>query len=261
MKQLVVLLVLMLCSCSSDKEWKMVWNDEFNYSGLPDSTKWNFDTVGNSIGWGNNEQQFYTDSNTKNVMVNNGTLIITAHKELLGDKNYTSARLTTKGKGDWLYGKIEVRIKVSPGNGLWPAVWMLPTENSYGKWPNSGEIDIMEYVGYDRGVVHSTAHTKKHNHILGTQMGNSLNIPDLESDFHVYSIEWDENCWKSFVDGKHYYTYTNDGTGYESWPFDQKFHLIINLAVGGNWGGIKGIDDTIFPSSIEVDYVRVYKKI
>ena len=243
----------------AQRHWKMVWSDEFNYYGLPNERKWNYDTIGNSYGWGNNEAQWYTYANTRNAFVSNGTLKIKAIRENIRGKKYSSARLTTKNKGDWKYGKIEVKAKLPAGNGTWPAIWMLPTDWVYGEWPDSGEIDIMEHVGSDPDSVLSTSHSRSYNHMIGTQKGNTIYLPTATKQFHVYTLEWDENEWRSYVDGKKYFTYKNDGTGSGVWPYDQRFHLILNLAIGGGLGGRKGIDDNLFPHVFEIDYVRVYQ--
>ncbi|OFX32005.1 MAG: glycoside hydrolase [Bacteroidetes bacterium GWF2_42_66] len=242
-----------------NEPWKLVWSDEFNYQGLPDSTKWNYDTRGNEYGWGNNEAQWYTVANPENCRVENGYLLITAKKEPVFNKKYSSVRLTTKGKGDWKYCKVEVRAKLPSGNGTWPAIWMLSTDNPYGGWPKSGEIDIVEHVGFNPDTVFSTVHTGKFNHMIGTQVGKKTGLPTATTAFHVYTTEWNEKEIRSFVDGIHYFTFRNNGEGFEAWPFDQPFHLILNLAIGGGLGGKKGIDDSLFPHSMEVDYVRVYK--
>lgn len=238
--------------------WELVWDDEFDYAGLPDSEKWNFDTAGNSQGWGNNELQWYTEDK-ENAFVENGILTITALREEMKSKQYTSARLTTKGKGDWLYGRLEVKAKLPIGKGTWSAIWMLPTDNVYGGWPCSGEIDIVEHVGYDSDSVYSTVHTEKYNHIINTQVGNSTGC-NSTSEFHIYSLEWDENEIRSYIDDKLYFTFYNDKEGQQAWPFDQEFHLLINLAIGGDWGAREGIDDSSFPHRMEIDYVRIYKK-
>jgi len=149
--------------------YELVWSDEFNYSGLPDGSKWSYDTDGNAGGWGNNEAQFYTSGRLKNAEVKDGVLSINAIKEDYEGRKYTSARLVTRGKGDWLYGKVEVRAKLPDGRGMWPAIWILPTDWSYGGWPASGEIDIMENVGYDPFVIVASAHTQAYNHVQGTQ--------------------------------------------------------------------------------------------
>lgn len=261
---LLTLLFLVAASCrvqqNSTEKWRLVWSDEFNYRGLPDSKKWNYDTVGNSFGWGNNEAQWYTVANPQNVKVNNGLLQITAIRHDSNGKKYTSCRLTTKNKGDWKYGRIVVRAKMPSGNGTWPAIWMLPTANVYGEWPNSGEIDIMEHVGSNPNVVLSTSHTLAFNHIIGNQETKNFDLPTATTDFHIFTLEWDEREWRSYVDDNLYFTYKNNGTDWKAWPYDQKFHLILNLAIGGGLGGTKGIDDTLFPHTFEIDYVRVYQR-
>jgi beta-glucanase (GH16 family) len=234
----------------------LVWSDEFDYSGLPDPVRWGYDEGGH--GWGNNELQYYTRNRTQNARVENGVLIIEAVKEAYSGRDYTSARLVTRGKGDWLYGRIEARAKLPGGRGTWSAIWMLPTDWAYGNWPSSGELDIMEHVGYDPQKVYGTAHTEVYNHKLGTQKGGSFTGTDWETGFHVYAIEWDENSVSFFVDNQKYYTFVNEGS-WEKWPFDKRFHLILNLAIGGSWGAVQGVDDNIFPTRMEVDYVRVYQ--
>lgn len=240
--------------------WTLVWSDEFDYTGLPDPDKWSYDTEGNAWDWGNNEAQHYTESNEQNVFVSEGAMRITAIKKEEGGKQYTSARMITKGKGDWLYGRFEIRAKLPTGNGTWPAIWMLPTDWEYGGWPASGEIDIMENVGYDPATIVGSAHTEAYNHAINTHKNAEINCPDCFGDFHVYALEWEENEYRIYLDDTLYFTFVNEGTGYKAWPFDKRFHLLINLAVGGNWGGQKGIDDSLFPHIFEIDYVRVYQK-
>ncbi|WP_262246668.1 glycoside hydrolase family 16 protein [Parapedobacter soli] len=241
-------------------EWELVWGDEFDYEGLPDPKKWSYDTRGNSYGWGNNELQWYKIESLKNTEVNNGTLKIRAHKEPTSGKNYSSGRIMSKYKGDWLYGKIEVSAKLPRGNGTWPAIWMLSTENHYGTWPKSGEIDIMEHVGFDPDTVFSTTHTAKYNHVKGTQKKGKIGCPTVTTAFHKYTLEWEKDEYKVYVDDQLIFTYLNDGEGPESWPYNRPFHLILNLAIGGNLGGKKGVDDSLFPHTYEIDYVRVYQK-
>ena len=241
--------------CTQD--WKLVWSDEFNYQGLPDSSKWNYDIGGD--GWGNNEAEFYTGKRLENARVENGNLIIEAKKENWQNKNYTSARLVTKGKGDWSHGRIEVRAKLPKGRGSWPAIWMLGSKTPL-NWPDDGEIDIMEHVGYDPGVIHASTHCKKYNHIIHTQKTATINVPDFADAYHIYAVEWDAEKLSIFVDDKKYFSIVNEHTGYEAWPFSQPMHLLLNIAVGGNWGGQKGVDDSIFPIQMLVDYVRVYQK-
>jgi beta-glucanase (GH16 family) len=237
----------------------LLWSDEFSYTGLPDAGKWNFDTDGNSSGWGNNEAQYYTSSRLENAEVRDGYLHINAIKEEYKGFHYTSARLRTKGTGDWVYGRMEIRAKLPDGRGMWPAIWMLPTDWAYGGWPESGEIDIMENVGFDPYVIVASAHTETYNHVLGTQKNNKITVNTCYSDFHVYALEWESNEYRIFVDDSLYFTFKNEGTGYKVWPFDKRFHLLLNIAVGGNWGGARGIDDSIFPRTMLVDYVRVYQ--
>ncbi len=237
--------------------WKMVWNDEFDGSGLPDPNKWNYDIGGH--GWGNNELEYYTAGRTKNARVENGRLIIEAVRESIEGKEYSSARMVTRDRASWNQGKIEVRAKLPKGIGTWPAIWMLADTRPL-KWPDDGEIDIMEHVGFDQGTVHGTIHTLKYNHIIGTQKANQIKVNDCSENFHTYQMEWDKDSLKIGMDGNYYFTYKNEGSGYEAWPFENKFYLILNVAVGGNWGGSKGVDAAIWPQRMEVDYVRVYQK-
>ena len=245
-------------------EWQPVWCDEFNYEGLPDNTKWGYDVGGH--GWGNNELQYYTGSDIDNAYVDNGYLTIEAFKENIGGREYSSARLITKNKAEWLYGKVQVRAKVPGGKGTWPAIWLLPTDWEYGGWPDSGEIDVMEYVGYGKDVLHSTIHTGAFNHSIGTQVGKSRTVQGMEDEFHVYEMEWEPNVIRFYVDGILFYTVSYDPDDssnvapWEAWSFDKDFHLIINLAFGGNWGGATGIDESLDHMKFEVDYVRVYQK-
>ncbi len=245
---------------SSDKQ--LVWQEEFDYTGAPDSTRWGYDLrdgCPNSCGWGNNEAEFYT-KDLKNARVENGMLIIEARKESLGGKAFTSSRLVTKFHGDWKYGRIEVRAKLPRGKGTWPAIWMLSTDWKYGGWPASGEIDIMEHVGFDPGVIHGTLHSEKYNHVKQTQQEGKITILDCQDSFHVYAIDWSENQVNFLVDNKIYYSVKrNPNDDFTGWPFDQRFHLILNIAVGGNWGGMKGVDPDIWPQQMLVDYVRVYQ--
>ena len=249
-----------ICSCSTQVPQmkdgkKLVWSEEFNYNGLPDSSKWNYDVGGD--GYGNNEAQFYTKNRLENARVENGNLVIEARKENWENSKYTSARLLTRGKHAWKYGVFEVRAKLPKGRGTWPAIWMM-SENMK-EWPDDGELDIMEHVGYNQGFIHATAHTKKYNHIINTQKTDTLFVKDASEKFHVYKMDWSAEKIDVFVDDKKFYTYINSEKTYEAWPFDQPFFMILNLAVGGNWGGKEGLDDTIFPQKFYVDYVRVYQ--
>jgi len=237
----------------------LVWSDEFDYTGLPDASKWSYDTDGNANGWGNNEKEYYTNGRIQNAEVKGGYLYINTIKEDFQGFKYTSARLVTRTKGDWLYGRIEVKAKLPDGRGMWPAIWMLPTDWAYGNWPASGEIDIMENVGYNPFVIVASSHTDTYNHVLGTQKSNTMTVADCYTNFHVYALEWEATEFRIYVDDTLYFTFKNEGTGYKAWPYDKRFHLLLNVAVGGNWGGVQGIDDTIFPRSMIVDYVRVYQ--
>ena len=277
MKQLffsaTFLSVLLLGSCAKDNNlqdadadpvasapdgYQLVWNDEFNVNGLPDATKWSYDVGGN--GWGNNESQYYTDSRVKNSEVKGGCLYINAIKEDFEGKQYTSARLVTRTKGDWLYGRVEVKAKLPMGTGMWPAVWMLSTDRAYPGLFGSGEIDIMEHLGHIPYFVAATVQTKSYNALIGTHKNAIVNVPDCYTNFHKYILEWDANELRFYVDSRLYHSFKNEGTGYLVWPFDKRFHLILNIAVGGTYGGQMGIDDSIFPQSMVVDYVRVYQK-
>lgn len=267
MKYLSFILVILVffaisvgCGHSPSKDYQLVWSDEFDNTGLPDPGKWSFDTIGNALGWGNNELQYYTFEKIENAKVENGVLTITALLEEINSKKYTSARLTTRGKGDWLYGRFEIKAKLPTGNGMWSAIWMLPSEWEYGGWPDSGEIDIMENVGFDPDTIVATAHTKSYNHKIGTQKTARIFVPTCSDEFHVYSLEWEPEEYRVYVDNSHCFTFENEHTGPDKWPFDKRFHLLLNIAVGGDWGGQKGIHDSIFPQKMVIDYVRVYQK-
>lgn len=249
--------VLMTASLQAQSCYQLVWQDEFDYTGKPDPDKWGYDIGGH--GWGNNELQYYTDD-AKNAYVEDGVLEIKAIKEPTNGSNYSSARLVTKNKGDWLYGKIVVKAQLPTGRGTWPAIWMLPTDWEYGGWPASGEIDIMEHVGYDQNKVHGTVHTDAFNHLKGTQKGGHQMVNTASEDFHEYSVEWDADKIDFFIDGNWYFSFANTDVDFREWPFDKRFHLILNIAIGGSWGGVQGVDDAIFPQSMKVDYVRVYQK-
>lgn len=250
---LFILFIISFAQAQSKKD--LVWSDEFDYEGFPAEDKWRYDVGGH--GWGNHELQYYTEKDQDNVSVKNGSLIITARKENYEGNPYTSCKLTTKGKADWLYGRFEIKAKLPSGKGTWPAIWMLPNVENL-KWPEDGEIDIMEHVGFDPGHVHGTVHTEAYNHRKGTQKGKQIMLNDAQDVFHVYAIEWTPEKIDWFVDDKKYHTFENAHTGNAAWPFDKPFYLILNIAVGGDWGGAQGIDEDIWPQSMEVDYVRVY---
>lgn len=234
------------------------WADEFDINGPPNLTKWSYDVGGS--GWGNNEAQYYTERDLKNARVENGILIIEAHSEVYLTNRFTSARLVSKGKGDFLYGRIEVRAKLPQGKGTWPAIWMLPTAQTYSDkyWPDNGEIDIMEHVGFDQGRVHASIHSKAFNHIQGTQKTSAIRSETVSKTFHTYRLDWTPEKIDMYFDNELYFSFDNTGQGWAEYPFDQPFHILLNLAIGGNWGGKQGIDNSVFPQRLEVDYVRVY---
>jgi beta-glucanase (GH16 family) len=258
MKNLIVLLViLMMSSCVSDrgKKWQLIWSDEFDYTGLPDSTKWDYEE-----GYiRNGEAQYYTRNRPENARVENGILIIEARRDFFHDSAYSSASLNTFNKEEFLYGRIEMRAKLPFGNGVWPAFWTLGINIPEVDWPTCGEIDIMEYVGYDTLIIYGTIHTEAYNAAIGTHKGSRIKTDKPWETFHVYAAEWFKDRIDFYLDSIKYFTYLNEGTGNDVWPFDKPQYIILNLAIGGSWGGQYGIDTTIFPQQYIVDYVRVYK--
>ena len=244
-------------SDSLSDEYELVWSDEFDTDGLPDSTKWGYDVGGH--GWGNNELEYYTEKRAKNARVENGKLLIEVHKEDFEGSKYTSARLVTKNKGDWKYGKFVIRAKLPKGKGLWAAIWMLPTKWDLGNggWPDVGEIDIMEYVGHERDTVLGTIHCNAFNGMKHTQKGKSIVKSNVENEFHDYILEWTEDKIEIFVEDQKYFEFPKSDK-WEEWPFFRDFHLILNIAIGGTLG--QNVDDSIFPRQMEIDYIRVYQK-
>lgn len=244
---------------------KLVWSDEFNATSymLPDTSKWNYD-AGNGCpqlcGWGNNELQHYMVGRKENTRVQDGQLVMEVHKESYSTAQYTSARMVTRNRAHWTYGRVTVRAKIPTGRGVWPAIWMLPVNNEYGNWPHSGEIDIMEHVGYWPDSLFGTIHTGAYNGMKNTQKTQSIFVDNLTETFHEYSIEWSPDEIMYYLDGKKYHEFRKKpGCSSEFWPFDKEFYLIMNVAVGGNWGGKFGVDEQIFPQRLVVDYVRVYQ--
>ena len=243
--------------------WKLVFSDEFEQPGAPDPKKWSYET--GMIR--NHEAQLYTDARKENARVEDGCLVIEARKEDApvpghADKvaHYTSASLSTSGHAQWLYGKVEVRAKLPAGRGTWPAIWFLPDRIAQVGWPACGEIDLMENVGFEPGRIHLSVHTKAYNPVQHTEKTTSVPVPRLDTDFHVYAMEWTPDEIRMSIDGAHHFTFANEHKSEAEWPFDHPFHLKLNLAIGGAWGGQKGIDDSIFPQKFLVDYVRVYQK-
>jgi beta-glucanase (GH16 family) len=234
------------------------WYDEFDYQGLPDPDKWGYDL--GAGGWGNGELQYYTDR-LSNAAVANGVLTITAVKESYENSNYTSTRLVSRTKGDILYGRVEVKAKLPAGRGTWPAIWMLPTDWEYGDWPKSGEIDIMEHVGYDPDVIHMSTHCEAYYWVLNNQKTATKKIEGATTSFHLYRIDWTPYAIRGYIDNQLVFTSYNEGMGPSVWPFDKRFHMILNIAVGGGWGGQQGIDDSAFPAAMEIDYLRFFKMI
>ena len=259
MKKLLTLLLLLLpftvLYAGVPQGYRLVWADEFDVDGAPDPTNWTYELM--HKGQVNNEEQAYVQS-LQNAWVEGGLLHIKAVKD---GERITSARLITRNKQHWLYGRVEARIKLPKGKGVWPAFWMMPEKSSYGGWPHSGEIDIMEFVGYMPGVVHGTVHTGEYNHMKSTQRGARTALASCSDDFHVYSVEWTAERIDVAVDGRVYFSFENDGAGNSTtWPFNHPFYIILNVAFGGGWGGAEGVDYSVLPCTMEVDWVRVYQK-
>jgi beta-glucanase (GH16 family) len=236
------------------------WADEFDGAVL-DQKKWRFDTAFNKTGWFNNEKQYYAKDRPENTRLTDGHLVIEARREALskmpdwGGQGYSSAKLVAIKPTR--YGFYEIRAKLPCARGTWPAIWMLPQS---GKWPEMGEIDIMEMVGHDANVVHATLHTGLFNHAKGTQRGAQQTIPTACTAFHRYQMEWRADAITIGIDDRAHMRVRDDQPGgHGAWPFDTPFNLILNLAIGGDWGGAKGIDDAALPQRMEVDYVRVWE--
>jgi beta-glucanase (GH16 family) len=248
-------------------DWTLVWNDEFDRDAIDDQ-KWN--KLLWRPGWVNNESQAYTDRDT-NLFIGDGKLVIrgliepgysgTDYTGTDYNADFTSGRVNTAGLATWTYGRFDIRAKLPKGNGSWPAIWMLGSNIATAGWPHCGEIDIMEHVGYDDGNIHASIHTTDYNHMIGTQKSGQVTTPTATDSFHVYSLEWDSTYIRYLVDNEPYFFIYNDSDGDEDkWPFNHSHYVILNLAVGGDWGGVQGIDPNAFPMEMEVDYVRVFKK-
>jgi beta-glucanase (GH16 family) len=235
--------------------WTLVFSDEFDADGAPDPAKWGYET-----GYiRNHEAQYYT-SRPENIHAESGNLVVESRNEAYQGYAYTSASINTLGRFEFLYGRVEVRAKLPTGNGAWPAIWTLGTNRAQAGWPACGEIDIMENVGFDPLAIHASVHTAAYNHTIGTQKTAIVNVASPSESFHVYAMEWYPDRIDIFVDGQRYFTFRNDGAGSGTWPFDKPQYLMINLAIGGSWGGQKGIDDALFPKRFLVDYVRIYRQ-
>ncbi|RYZ57492.1 MAG: glycoside hydrolase family 16 protein [Proteobacteria bacterium] len=237
-----------------DREgWKLVWSDEFDSTKI-DEKSWNFEIW--KPGRVNNELQGYTNR-PENARIEDGQLVIEARKDNYNGMEYTSARLTTQGKRSWKYGRIEAKFKVTSALGTWPAFWMMPEDQTQG-WPNCGEIDIFEQVGFDPDVVHGTTHTLDFNGVNGRS--GSKTVANLPGGYHVYAVEWFEDHIDWLVDDTKYYTLQKSSSRSENYPFAKPFHIIFNFAIGGAWGGSKGVDPRLPNQKMWVDYVRVYEK-
>jgi beta-glucanase (GH16 family) len=231
-------------------KFKLVWSDEFNRDGVPDTTNWVYDIGHGSNGWGNNEVQYYT-SDPANVRVKDGLLVIHALKQ---DGKWTSARVKSQGKRNWTYGKIVFRARLPVGKGTWPALWMLGENITSVGWPRCGEIDIMEHVGRDPGIVQCALHTKaSHGDTVNKK---SKPVSTFNSEFHTYEANWTPDKIDFFIDGDLYYTYTPASKDNEHWPYNTPFFIIMNVAIGGGFGG--EVDPSVTEAKMEVDYVRVY---
>ena len=274
-------LLLILFSCNEDQSkytdqgdiltisenWELLWSDEFNDVEL-DLTKWN--KLNWKPGWVNNELQAYTDRDT-NIFLENGHLVLQGNIEpgysgtdYVGNNyvaDYTSGRVNTDDKFSTTYGRFDIKAKLPAGKGSWPAIWMLGESISSIGWPQCGEIDIMEHVGYDQGLVHGSIHTQDYNHMYGTQKSGSKYVDDVTDAFHVYSLEWSPFYLRYLIDNEPFFFVYNDSNGdFGKWPFNDPHYLILNLAIGGDWGGVQGVSASAFPMKMHIDYVRVYKK-
>jgi beta-glucanase (GH16 family) len=261
LRLIVSCLLAVTLSCSDDEQTvttfnQLVMQDEFDVDGTPNSTIWGYDIGTGSNGWGNNELQYYTDR-PENVTVQNGYLVITARKESYQGSSYTSARLLTKGKFEQAYGRFEARIRLPWGQGMWPAFWMLGADIDTNPWPGAGEIDIMEFRGQEPTVVLGTVHGPGYS--AGESISKSYTLPNdrFDTGFHVFGIEWTPNYINYYVDDVLYNQITPADVPGE-WVFNKPFFILINLAVGGTFVGSPN-SETVFPQTMLVDYVRVYK--
>jgi beta-glucanase (GH16 family) len=240
---------------------RLVWHDEFSGRRL-DGAKWRYDTSRNKQGWFNGELQYYSADRRENLRLKNGRLVIEARKEALskapdwGGQHYTSAKIVSKQA--WTYGFYEIRAKLPCARGTWPAIWMLPVHLN--KWPDDGEIDIMEQVGAEPNLIYASLHTALFNHVLKTQRSAQKLVPTSCSAFHRYQLDWRPDSITIGVDDRGILRVRNDQPGGKgAWPFDAPFDLILNLAMGGDWAAAKGMDDAALPQRMEVDYFRVWQ--
>ena len=259
---------LVMGACAAPEGWNLVWADEFNGEGLPDSTKWGYE-----VGYvRNNELQYYTEKRAENARVEGGNLVIEARKDdfpLKPDAKkskgrkiapITSASLTTESTETWTYGRFEMRAKLPGGSGTWPAFWTLGANMKKVGWPTCGELDIMEFVGNEPHLVYANAHSRDFNHTKATGRGSKIKVGNVTEEFHVYAMEWSKESIRFFFDEKEYFVLKNDGGGVGKWPFDAPQYLILNFAFGGAWGAAKGVDESVLPAKYLIDYVRVYQR-
>ncbi|MDR2981604.1 MAG: glycoside hydrolase family 16 protein [Puniceicoccales bacterium] len=242
-------------SAADTDKWELVWNDEFNATDArPDPIKWNYEEGRVR----NKEAQYYTRDRRENARVENGKLILEARKEAHKGAQYTSASITTQDRFAFTYGRIEIRAKTPTGKGTWPALWMLRQDRGKARWPDSGEIDIMEQVGHDAGTIYSTIHTgdKTRPNNLFSSGGKIKNQKPWE-DFHVYTMEWTPDRLDFYFDETKVHSYLRDPENPQRWPFTESMYLIMNIAIGGTWGG--AIDDAVLPARMEIDWVRIYR--
>lgn len=240
----------------SKPRWKLYWSDEFNQNGKTDPSSWEHLIDGE--GCGNDEAQYYTDRDAPNARIKNGKLFITALKQKMHWSEYTSARLLTRNS--YTYGRFEIRAKMPSGVGTWPAIWMLPRHQTYGDamWIDNGEIDIAEAAGRDPDHVLSSAYSKADNYWTGVQKTNYSEVKNSSTEFHTYTFDWLPDGMDFYIDGALTHSIIREpGSDWTKWPFDQDFYLIMNLAVGGGFGG--DIDDRSFPAQLVIDYVRIYR--
>lgn len=258
MSRLIPIIILMLITLTiSAQKYVQVWSDEFNNPGLPDSTKWIYET--GKIA--NNELQYYTSKRMENARIEDSVLIIETRKEKYNGADYTSARIVSRGIGDWQYGKVEISAKVPTGKGTWPALWMMPTYSEYGGWPKSGEIDIMEYIGVEPQNLFYTVHfegTTGSGH-ESDGSGAVRRISNPFNQFIKFTMIWTPDKIEWYANDVKYHTYSKTSDDYRVWPFNKEFYLILNLAYGGDWGGYAGVDDTKLPHKFLIDYVRVFQ--
>lgn len=251
MNKFLIILFISSLSVAQPKGKKLVWEEQFNAKEL-DLNNWNVELGDGcpNCGWGNNERQLYTNENQK---LKNGFLVITAEKE---DEKYTSSRITTKGKKEFQYGYFEARAKLPVGAGIWPAFWMLGANIDKVGWPKCGEIDILEYVGKEPHTVFTSLHTQDSH-------GNTINtkktvIETIEQGFHLYAIDWNPDKIDFYVDNQLVYRFQPDNKTEAVWPYNQPFYFLVNMAIGGNFGG-PAVDDSIFPQEFKIDYIKVYQ--